>query len=63
MEQRNGGIENHCAFHSGLDADLDFTVVDQVGANALNVRGRPVVEVCGTKNRAQNVGLGLAKKV
>ena len=37
LEQRNGRVENDCAFHSGLDADLDFVVVDQIRANALNV--------------------------
>ena len=37
LEQSNGRVENDCAFHSGLDADLDFIVVDQIGANALNV--------------------------
>jgi hypothetical protein len=37
LEQRNGRVENDCAFHSGLDADLDFIVVDQIRANTLNV--------------------------
>lgn len=37
LEQRNGRVENDCAFHSSLDADLDFIVVDQIGANTLNV--------------------------
>ena len=39
MEERNSRVENDSAFHAGFDADLDFIIVDQIGADTLKYEG------------------------
>lgn len=59
LEEGDGRVEDDGAFDTGLDANLDLGVVDEVGADALNVRGGLAVEVSRADHRPEAVGLDL----
>jgi len=39
LEEGDSGVEDDSAFNTSLHANLNFAVVDKVGANTLDVRG------------------------
>lgn len=39
LKEGDSGVEDDGAFNASLYANLDFAVVDEVGANTLDVRG------------------------
>ena len=39
LKEGDSGVEDDSAFNTSLHANLDFAVVDEVGANTLDVRG------------------------
>lgn len=45
LEEGNSGVEDNSTLYTGLDADLDLTVVHKIGTDALNVGRRAAVEV------------------
>ena len=59
LEESNGRVEDDSALNTSLDSDLDFVVVDEIRANALDVRGRLAVEVEGTNLSAEAMRLNL----
>jgi hypothetical protein len=63
LKDGDGGVEDDGAFNTSLDAGLDFAVVNQVGADALNVGGRRGLEVVRAQESAQLVGLGLYRRL
>lgn len=40
LQKGNRRVEDDSSFNTSLDADLDLAVVDQVGADTLDVGGR-----------------------
>ena len=59
LEERNSRIKDDSSLNSGLDADFDFAVVNDVATHTLNVGGRATVKVGRTKERTELVRLGL----
>lgn len=59
LEERNSRVEDDSSLNSGLDADFDFAIVDDVATHTLNVGGRATVKVGRTKERTELVRLGL----
>ena len=45
LKKSNGGVEDNGALHAGLHADLNLAIVDEVRANAFDIRGGLAVEV------------------
>jgi hypothetical protein len=61
LEEGDSRVENDGALSSGLDADLDLVVVDDVAADTLDVGRRLAVEVGGTEEATELEGVGLAR--
>jgi len=61
LEKCDGRVEDDCTLNTGLNADLDLAVVNDVAAHTLNVRGRGAVKVSGTKEGAKLEGLDLSE--
>lgn len=59
LKQSDGGVEDDGALNTSLDSDLDLAVVDEIRADALDVRWRRAVEVSRAKMGAKLVGLDL----
>ena len=59
LEERNSRVKDDSSLNSGLDADFDFAVVNDVATHTLNVGGRAAVEVGRTKERAELMRLDL----
>lgn len=63
LKQSDGGVEYDSALSASLDADLDLAVVDEIGADALDVRGGLAVEVGRADEGAQAMGFDLSKTI
>lgn len=61
LKEGNGRVENNGTLNTGLDANLHFVVIGQIGTNALDIRGRRAIEVDRTDEGAKAIGLDLRR--